>query len=156
MGAYLNVNTWRRRQEDQEFQPSLGYQGLHLKQEETKCCLHIRTDCGRDILHAGVEARRKVVGSPAGGGVRTFLSLHSSLFSSWHLGENRSFLSRIRIKNLERDGFPQRRRKKKNKRLIISSTILLRCFPFDLCLSKRGFENLERGHNLDGMEMFHT
>lgn len=46
--------------------------------------------------------------------------------------------------------------KKKNKRLIISSTILLRCFLFDLRLSKRGFENLERGHNLDGMEMFHT
>lgn len=61
-----------------------------------------------------------------------------------------SFLSRIRIKNLERDGFPQRRKKEK-ERLIISFTILHQCFLFDLCLSKGGFRNLGRGQGLKFM-----
>lgn len=94
------------------------------------------------MLVLSVEKR----GSSAGGGVQTFYSLQVS-FCPLALAGNFFFFSfKNQNKKLGKRWFSTEEKEK--ERLIISFTILHQCFLFDLCLSKGGFRNLERGQGL--------
>lgn len=74
-----------------------------------------------------------------------FIGLLSPL-GTW--GKCFLFFQEIRIKKTRKEMVFHRGERKERERLIISFTILRQCFPFDLCLSKGGFRNLERGQGL--------